>query len=420
MKTIILFFIGFLLIDATVTAQIPVYHGDANEIQKRIPDNLDVSRVHYNFSVETPETPKKFHPDRYGIVDSTSLRASNPGDESNWVVRLESPNALSIDLVLTDVNFSRGSKVYIFNEDKTNVLGPINWEKERNPLNILSTSSFDGNIVYIKVIEDGKGKSSFTISSVIHGFRRLGSAIETESPNGRVNAISSVSCIPDATCYPSWSNQWEMIGRISVSGANGTGTFLNNEAQDRKPFFLTAFHVLDANDDNSLSTAEKNAVNTCVVLIDFRNVTCDGSVNVGALLTGGNFRAAWKSTDFALIEMFNIPDISNQVNYAGWSRSGSTPSQGFTLHHPDSQNMRYSASASSGVRVFPLNWNYLEVFNWGVGLTAPGSSGGPLFNSSFQVVGQLAGGLSSCSFTIGNDIYGRFYDSWDGGGTSDT
>jgi len=47
MKTIILFFIGFLLIDATVTAQIPVYHGDANEIQKSeiLPLNWTATKI---------------------------------------------------------------------------------------------------------------------------------------------------------------------------------------------------------------------------------------------------------------------------------------------------------------------------------------------------------------------------------------
>jgi len=56
------------------------------------------------------------------------------------------------------------------------------------------------------------------------------------------------------------------------------------------------------------------------------------------------------------------------------------------------------------------------------GVTEPGSSGSPLYNSAGRFVGQLHGGPSACGATGNNlsDYYGRFSVSWTGGGTNST
>jgi hypothetical protein len=50
---------------------------------------------------------------------------------------------------------------------------------------------------------------------------------------------------------------------------------------------------------------------------------------------------------------------------------------------------------------------------WNLGVTEPGSSGGPLLNTARQVIGQLRGGSSSCSSPTLNDRFGKFGKSWD-------
>jgi hypothetical protein len=66
--------------------------------------------------------------------------------------------------------------------------------------------------------------------------------------------------------------------------------------------------------------------------------------------------------------------------------------------------------------------SHLHVF-WapgGVGTTEGGSSGSPLYSPDRRVIGQLHGGLASCSTTgaAHSDYYGRIFTSWTGGGSS--
>ena len=55
---------------------------------------------------------------------------------------------------------------------------------------------------------------------------------------------------------------------------------------------------------------------------------------------------------------------------------------------------------------------------WEDGVTEPGSSGAPLFNSTHSVIGQLHGGNSSCDNPTGSDWYGKLSLSWTGNGNT--
>lgn len=400
--------------------QVKFHKGDAKEISKLLNVTLDrLANAQYRYDISTPIPQREMGEDKYGIPQSVSYKIENKNKSSNWSVEIISKNAVSLDLHLTDIDIKEGSNIYISNADKTTVMGPIN-SSNIGKLRTLSTIIFEGNSLYIQVIEPAGNYSSFTISQIVHGIKRTGGAESSQRSFG----ITSTECIPSATCYLStWGNEIEATGLITISGSQGSGTFLNNELQNRRPFFLTAFHVLDADNNGSLSTTERNAAATCNVVIDFRRTACTGgTIASGTTLTGAVFRSAWSSTDFALIELSATPQIGLRVNYAGWSRSGSTPSTGHVLHHPANEHMRYTSSTSTGLRVYPVNWKYFEIVNFAVGYVTGGSSGSALYNDSRQVVGQLKGGLTqnSCGTLVVSKQFGRFYDSWDGGGTSDT
>lgn len=395
-------------------AQVKFHRGSQAGIAEVTNGILNNKIVDQSIKLKVPHFPEKLLPDQYGIPEIVNIKISNKNSSSNWVVEFRAIGSSSIDLIINNLSISEGSILYIYNKEKTSVLGPID---SHNTRDILTTPTFDGETVYIQVIEGSKGLSHFTISQVIYGSSDSGNS------NAQILTIGSIDCIPSATCATPWINEANAAGRISIGGFIGSGTLLNNEAEDGRPFFLTAFHVLDINNDDLLSTAEKNGTSSCSIILDERWTTCAGSTLMTAItLTGASFRSAWVSTDFALIEAFDNPFIASVVRYAGWNRSGSTPSSGVFLHHPAGSHMRYSSTYAAAIRIHPLHWNYFQVLDFDIGFTRKGSSGCAFFNGNHQVVGQLFGGLPAvfCADPISDKRFGRFYDSWDGGGTSDT
>lgn len=112
-----------------------------------------------------------------------------------------------------------------------------------------------------------------------------------------------------------------------------------------------------------------------------------------------------------------IPDSYN-VFLAGWDISKKAPANVTGIHHPSGDVKKISIYTG---QTNPASWMespkqfHLEVPRWTRGVTEPGSSGSPLFNSDGLIVGHLHGGQSSCDFPTGYDIYGALAYDWASG-----
>jgi len=96
---------------------------------------------------------------------------------------------------------------------------------------------------------------------------------------------------------------------------------------------------------------------------------------------------------------------------------------GASIHHPSGDVKKISTYATTPLRVDnspnvpgSLHWRV----TWATGVTEGGSSGSPLFDQSNRIIGDLSGGPSACGAEVLEDYYGRFDDSWTGGGTAPT
>ena len=60
-------------------------------------------------------------------------------------------------------------------------------------------------------------------------------------------------CHLDVTCYPEWSNSATGVARIAFERSEGSficsGTLLNNNREDFTPYFLTAAHCVDTEEE---------------------------------------------------------------------------------------------------------------------------------------------------------------------------
>lgn len=284
---------------------------------------------------------------------------------------------------------------------------------------------------------------------------------------GRIAAgAKSGSCNTDTQCLAAsdpWSTVKRAVGAMSSGGSRFcTGSLVNNTANDRRMFFLTASHC---------EVTSANAA-SLVVVWNFEAPACrqPGSASsgsgavVGSLTqfnSGAIFRAATQNpfpasagdpfppaggphSDTTLLELDDPANPAHALYWAGWDR-GATPAACSSMapcasiHHPSGDEKRITFSHTNLVvgdiaRANDVHW-FVQWANPAPALpnfplgptvppsvTEPGSSGSPLYNAQQRLVGVLSGGASFCGATNAslNDLYGMLAHAWEGLGTDST
>lgn len=384
--------------------------------------SFDVSKLH-----EEDKLREKMRiPFRFGRKIKTDMGTECSGKWYNlengdriWVLRIRSKGAFSINLVFDQFKLTEGAEVYIYSLDHGVIDGPYTSE-QNNPGRELVSGIVKGEEIAIQLTDlcEVSGSSKLHISSVVHGYR------DVFAPNEKSGGFLDVNCPLGA----GWEKESDAVVRIQIPDpyfdnvfSFCTGTLINNQTNNRKPYVLTAYHCLKLNNsysgpESDWTPEEKAAVSNWVYYFQYRNIECDGATayqNRKYFSSSDNFgfRAAWSHTDFALVELGQSPTHSG-VTYAGWSRATSNISSTACIHHPESNPQKINVDFQSPVFVSRSDYDYPPDYFWiprqeGGVFTGGGSSGSALFNNTKQVIGQLSGGAVA-------DYYGRFDLSWNG------
>lgn len=422
------FCLGFL-----INAQVVTRVLDENQLQGfRKAQSANVKSGRYvlpsidnNALIALDDIENKNGPLRFGKTFSTSInfkKVAMKNELENGILyslEIESRNAFSLNFVLEQFYLSDGAELIIYNSDKTMLIGPIT-SKNNNEKRRFRTDLISGNKTVLELFEPSEGKpSEFTISKIVHGYRNL-----------RTGFGSSASCNIDVNCSPygnGWTGQSNSVVLVLLNNNRiCSGALLNNACQDFTPNILSAFHCIDLNENGNLEANEIDNAEDWVFRFRYKSTGCGGpeppSYSWITYQDGATYKASWRNSDFALVEMLQTPSGDDGVQYAGWSRNitGITNSAG--IHHPNGDVMKISIDDHSPSTTTPpyfpyaVGNNHFWNVSWDHGITARGSSGSPLFNNDGRIIGQLAGGFSFCSSPQAPDQYGRFDESWDGSG----
>jgi hypothetical protein len=246
-----------------------------------------------------------------------------------------------------------------------------------------------------------------------------------------------------------WRTESKSVGLICEAMDSGyygicSGALINKEKgylKSESPYFLSANHCYE-NSDESVSN-----LNNWVFIFKHESSLCgsDGSeISITSSLTksvvGAKLAARDNksdTSDFLLLKLnCTVSQILDyDITFAGWNNldAGGNSSTNVGIHHPNGDIKKFSISHSMPVssgfnpdgscpNTFVNNNTHWKVV-WSEGITAPGSSGSPLFNENHQIIGALHGGFSYCkplansscsSYTgpQGPDYYGKFSKSW--------
>ena len=310
--------------------------------------------------------------------------------------------------------------MYIFNESRT-VLDSCIKQEHFTSSSSITASSITGSAVIIYIIElnnNGIFQSSISINKLLAGYQLISDVGDVATNQ---SARASINCDPMVQCQQDKILNARAVARMVTEVTPGrfgfcTGTLINNEVNNGRPLFLTAFHCIDRNKNNVLDQQEIDLLAITNFQFRYWRTYCNGNfTNAFIEFTGAILRASSFNTDVVLLELINPPGIGDLVNYSGWNRQANSPSDNysFIIHHPQTEDMRITQTKN--VKNWVWNSNYWTAHYYS-GTVDKGSSGSALLNEYGQIVGQLRSGWSNCNYTDYGDRYGKFERSWNNGG----
>lgn len=337
-----------------------------------------------------------------------------------WRLRILSKDAENLNLGFSEYLMPEGGELFLYTPDFKTIVGPFT-HLDNQDHGELWTPVLDGDEIIIEVAMPGDEVSNFRLKlgQVSHGFLPWG---------GVVDATRSGSCNVDVVCPQGddWRDQIRSSGAYTRGGLDTcSGSLVNNTAQDKKAYFLTAYHC---------GITEGNA-GSVVVYWNYQNSTCrtPGSAASGQpgngtrnqFNSGATLRMRYQPSDVCLIEMNTPINPAHDLYWSGWDATNSVPDSCVAIHHPGVEEKRISfendpLSVTTYLQdATPGDGTHLRIADWDLGTTEGGSSGSPIYNSSKRIVGQLHGGFAACG-NNDEDWYGWMFISWTGGGTAAT
>lgn len=332
----------------------------------------------------------------YDLLNSGTWNTTADGGKT-WRLGVESTGAFSLNLTFDQFELAEGTHVFIYNEDKSHVIGSFTSENNK-PSGHLGTSPVRGDRIIVEFHEPAGTiqQSKLSISHIAHDYKNAFSIAKSFGDSGGCN--NNVACPISA----GWENQISSVALITLGNGTRwcTGSILANTSLDDTPYFLTANHCEDGQD-----------VTTWVFYFNYQSPTCSPNAD-GALtqsVSGSTLRAQSPGSDVCLLELTSPPPAAYSVFYSGWDKSGIAATSSTGIHHPAGDVKKFSVENDP----VTTSGNYWRVNDWDDGTTEGGSSGSALFDQNKRVVGQLYGGFAAC----GNnewDEYGKLSVSWEG------
>ena len=223
-------------------------------------------------------------------------------------------------------------------------------------------------------------------------------------------------CHLDVTCYPEWSNSAAGVAHIVYETSEGSsicsGTLLNNRRQDRTPYFLTAAHCVDTEEE----------ARSVMAYWFYQTQTCNGDLpalqsvprTMGATLLstlGGGFHP---DGDMTLLRLEG--DLPDGVMFQSWDADPQPIGAQVTgIHHPRSVDWGKFKRIAFGQIISDPGFETFDdvyaVVSYTQGYTEPGSSGSALFNNHGTVVGALSRATdteNTCRIGDSRTVYTHF------------
>ncbi|MGC6428705.1 MAG: T9SS type A sorting domain-containing protein [Flavobacteriales bacterium] len=352
------------------------------------------------------------------ITDHWSV--TNLTNGTIWSTRIKANDAKAISLYMDMFWIPTGGELYVYNPEKTHILGPYN-SKDNHESGVYAIPLIGGDEVILEYYQPYNETNSpkIRINQFAYAYRNVG---------GLWGYGTSDNCQVNANCSEGdpWENQKTSVCRIQIGNGVCSGALINNTSGDCRPLVLSADHCFGGG-------MSANQLNQVIFYFNYESNGCNNSMsNYDAitgcqLLSNSGGEGDNGDSDFFLVELNSEPDFDPY--FSGWDRSNVPATSGVSIHHPSGDIKKISTFTQTLTNAGGLSFGNDNTTHWrvywnstanGHGVTEGGSSGSPIYNQNGLIVGDLTGGSSYCDATNQPDIYGKLWHGWDQMGNSNS
>jgi len=341
----------------------------------------------------------KTQPYRFASAQMVEYSTAHDGEWRNlangdriWLFSMTCTNALALSVEFSHLNIPSGATVYIYNEDRSDFLGPLT-NQQRRLNKPFGTVPISGNTIIIEYYEPfaKRGLGELVISSVARSYRDV-NVLPVFPGNDCARTLSSSNADRDLS-------ESVLLLLLDRGQRVISGTLVNNSRHDGQPYVVTALQGL-VGDPASW------------VFVHGVSASCSqGDLCWDRFVSGAEVLSEDGRSGIALLRLFESPSRKWNAYMAGWSLSAPGVDQYTCLQH--SYASRQTVARYQGSPTFDewFNFSTIRIDEWDSGNTFSGSLGSPLFNSYGELVGVLVGGSNTCGQSSG-DHFGTLTEAW--------
>ena len=364
-----------------------------------ISEELQPLDVPYLLQEDNASIGLKTQPYRFASAQMVEYSTAHDGEWRNlgngdriWLFSVTCPNALALSVEFSHLNIPDGATVYIYNQDRTDFLGPLTHLQKR--LNRpFGTVPIGGNTIVIEYYEPfaKRGLGELVISSVARSYRDV-NVLPVFPGNDCVRASFNSDADRDLT-------EAVLLLLMDRGQRAISGTLVNNSRHDGQPYVVTALQGLVGDP-------------TSWVFVHGVSQSCpSGELCWDRFVSGAEVLREDGKSGMALLRLLESPNKKWNAYMAGWSLNEPGNDQYTCLQHAYAARQTVARFQGSPQQDQWSAFSTIRIDQWDSGNTFSGSLGSPLFNSYGELVGVLVGGQNTCGQSQG-DHFGSLAEAW--------
>ena len=274
-------------------------------------------------------------------LDNSGVWETLPDGSRLWTLRIESPQAYSINLLYDFFEIPDGAEFYIYNESRTDVIGAFT-SRNNKPYQKFSTAPVEGSVSILEYYEPANAEfpGFISISRIVHGYKNV---FDQNVLKDIADYGGSGSCNNNVNCPEGdpWQEQKRAVAMVLLGSGTRwcSGSMINNVREDFTPYFLSANHCLGGEE-------------YWIIMFNYESPGCD-NVNgpTDMTVSGTTLRASNSYSDFALVELSTTPPDEYEIYYSGWSNIDTPSPQSVGIHHPSGDIKKICAILRNGLHL---------------------------------------------------------------------